>query len=131
MLRAERSRAEQRCFVLGNAVLTLACAFPLLLPDVTQNYNNPSGLSEVVVGCAGSIEGHTDKWQDPVPGYCACVPHQHHTNTTPATYAPCVCCVLSKLPATDISPAACVCTPACGCMALAACTTATRGATAS
>ena len=36
-----------------------------------QSYNNPSGLSEVVIGCAGNIEGHENKWQDPIPGYCA------------------------------------------------------------
>jgi len=47
--------------------------YPMYRGQYIQSYNNPSGLTEVVIGCAGNIEGHTNDWLDPVPGWCAYV----------------------------------------------------------
>lgn len=47
--------------------------YPIYQGKYIQSYNNPSGLTEVVIGCAGNIEGHENTWQDPIPGWCAYV----------------------------------------------------------
>lgn len=45
--------------------------YPIYRNQYVKSYNNPTGLTGVVIGCAGNIEGHQNKWVDPIPGYCA------------------------------------------------------------